>query len=316
MAAWPELLNQDLSGVSEQSQHIRQNISTLARQHDHVMIYGEPGVEMLSVARILVQQSGLPANSDEVLMIQSRELNRVSSSLSSWLAAFDGQRELILVLDQVQDLSPETQQDVLEILQRFEQRQPSPGALFVHHLRLVSTAFPQLITLVAEKKFNADLFGRISRYSLKVPALRERPEDIPILFEQFALQQCRERDMSLPDVSFDLIRALLTHPWPENLIELKQAAMDWVNGIHTGVLPSLAVPTSMQKVIQGEIIELPMLLADMERELLQRALEKFNGHQRLAARALGIAESLLRYKMKKYDLYRHYTLSRGRPRKA
>jgi len=164
---------------------------------------------------------------------------------------------------------------------------------------------------VKEGAFRQDLYFRLNVIQILIPPLRERTEDIVPLTRFFIEHYNRKFKRNVEGVSEPAARLLLTHDWPGNVRELRNAIeramiLEESADITPASLPisiarqdnvaPLALPVSLDAPVDG------LSLADNERGLLVRALEKTSGNQTQAARLLRITRDTLRYKMKKFNL--------------
>ncbi len=311
MTQWKQLLNPELLGVSIVMRRLRQNVASLADLNEPVLIYSEPGLEALSVAYQLLQQRSKPT--DSLLVLDADTLNKNAKTLEKWVGPLKQDSLLVLVVNNVHELKPKSQQLLLQFIQNPSLNKANSD--FQHQLRVITVAKPGLASKIADGSFSSELFDLLSGYSLRVPPLNERLEDVPVLFQDYVQAHCDGKKTPIPQITFETISDLLAHEWQDDLSGVQQMAADMIDGYHTGIVKPL-VPQTVQQAVSGDIVKLPVVLADLERELLQRALTQAKGRQRDAARVLGISEPLLRYKMKKYDLYERFMTRRGRPVKA
>jgi two-component system NtrC family response regulator len=162
--------------------------------------------------------------------------------------------------------------------------------------------------MIQNGSFREDLYYRLSVVTLRVPPLRERRDDIPLLAEHFAEKSTRRYDLParrIQPVSMDLLTA---YNWPGNVRELEnvmESAVVLSKGEEIGLndLPeNIRRQGSRIAKIHLEIPDDGISLEDVERELLARALEKADGNQSKAARFLNVSRKTLIYRMEKYGL--------------
>jgi DNA-binding NtrC family response regulator len=209
-----------------------------------------------------------------------------------------------LFLDEIAELPIALQVKLLRVLQdRSVQRLGAESPVDVD-LRLVCATHQDLRALVAAGRFREDLYYRINVVQLAVPALRERPEDIPWLAQTFLAEQAEQLGEPPRGLSPGARAALLAHPWPGNVRELR-------NRIERAcVLSSNAVLTASDlfddtPVEAGAGDALPTLeafIAEAERGYLQAVLHRFDGRVGAAAAALGISRKTLWEKSRRYGL--------------
>jgi len=150
--------------------------------------------------------------------------------------------------------------------------------------------------LVSEKKFRSDLYYRLSVFPIRVPPLRDRRDDIPLLVAHFVRTFSRRMNKQIETIPSDAMEVLLDYDWPGNIRQLQ-------NFVERSVIfttgPSLRAPTSE---LRSRTTANPVTLKDCEREHILKAIEQSNwviaGPQGAAAR-LGIPRSTLMYRMRK-----------------
>ena len=156
---------------------------------------------------------------------------------------------------------------------------------------------------VAQGSFRLDLFYRLNVLNLRVPPLRERREDIPLLAAKFLEQSSRASEQQY-ELSGEAIQALIAHGWPGNVRELENAieraiAMSSGPLIHVADLPSnLQVQTSDRSPQRDELLP----LEELERRAILRTLRETDGDKLAASRLLGIGKTTLYRKLKQYKL--------------
>ena len=203
-----------------------------------------------------------------------------------------------LFLDEIAEMPLALQAKLLRALQDGEIRRVGESEAVHVDVRVVCASHQNLVQCVRERRFREDLYFRLKVFTLVVPPLRERREDIPVLAQMF-LEQDR------PDVRFTqrAMAALLKYPWPGNVRELQNAAK------HGAVL-SLGEPVDLEHL--PEELSQPMAplalhddgslltLAQAERRHILRVLEACGGQQLDAARVLGIGRTTLWRKLKSF----------------
>jgi psp operon transcriptional activator len=172
-------------------------------------------------------------------------------------------------------------------------------------VRVVAATNADLPQEIAAGRFRADLYDRLRFSVIRLPPLRERPEDIAPLVEFFATQLCREvPSIILRPFSRAALAALEAHPWPGNVRELKFAverALCVASGREVGIadLPPEVQGHLPRAADQGGFDE---QLATLEAGLLRRALEQAGGSQKQAAQGLGLTYDRFRHLLRRHDL--------------
>ncbi|MEM9552255.1 MAG: helix-turn-helix domain-containing protein, partial [Pseudomonadota bacterium] len=142
---------------------------------------------------------------------------------------------------------------------------------------------------VAGGEFSADLFYRLDVMRVRIPALAERPEDIPVLFRHYVAQASEQAGLAPPEVTPDHLAALMAQDWPGNARSLMSAAMRFVLGMP-------------DEVAQAADLGLAEQLARVERSLLIAALGRHNGRASEAAKALKLPRKTLYDKLARYSI--------------
>lgn len=155
--------------------------------------------------------------------------------------------------------------------------------------RLIAGCSGDLQEVVEAGRFNAELFYRLEGMSLRIPALSERPEDIPVIFQHYVRQAAEQAGLVSPEISPDTLSALMAQDWPGNTRSLMSAAMRFVLGMADTV---------------GNAGELGLAeqMARVERSLLIAALGRQNGKASAAAEALKLPRKTFYDKLARYDI--------------
>jgi DNA-binding NtrC family response regulator len=211
-----------------------------------------------------------------------------------------------LMLDEVSELALPLQAKLLRVLQEGEFERVGSSTTRRADVRVIATTNRNLDEWVSRKRFRADLFYRLNVLPVRVPALRERTEDIPELVGYFLRRGTAEEDASAPHVSSQAMDLLVEYSWPGNVRELenlcRRAATlcteDTINADLIGPWLRMA-PTSSS----GEgfaALRDGRMLQDAERQLIERTLRRFDGHRAKTAKALGMGVRTLGMKLKQW----------------
>ena len=163
---------------------------------------------------------------------------------------------------------------------------------------------------VHNQAFREDLFHRLNLFSVRMPALRERIEDIPILAEHFLEGANTSFGRRVGAISSDAMNQLIEYRWPGNIRELKNTVERAVLIADGEILSSKSLPPHISKQVDDRpsaaapttTQDLNETVKNVERQLILDALERSDGVQRKAAKVLGITERVLWYKVKKYEI--------------
>lgn len=210
-----------------------------------------------------------------------------------------------LFLDEIGDMPLSTQAKLLRVLQN--QEVLPVGSLKVRKVdvRVIAATHHDLRTAIAEGKFREDLYYRLSMVELRVPALKEHSEDIPLLARHFVQKFSREFNKQISGITPRAEIVLQRHNWPGNVRELEHVIGRACMLTESSILDVHDLPEElMQKsAVPGEESNgAASPLADQERRLVEEALRESAGNQSEAARKLGIGRDALRYKIKRFKL--------------
>jgi DNA-binding NtrC family response regulator len=207
-----------------------------------------------------------------------------------------------LFLDEVGELEPKIQVKLLRVLDGAPYYRLGGSRKVAFDVRIVAATNQPLEDAVKSGRFRSDLFHRLSQIQLRVPPLRERPEDIIALAELY-LQQAKVGAHFAPDV----LDILVAQPWPGNIRELRNVIVQAATMAATDEITCADLPMELQRVIVREAeppapVETSANLDDMEKQAILRALQKCGGHQGLAAEQLGISRRTLSRKLKQFRI--------------
>jgi len=306
-----------LLGRSVALQRLREIIQQVAATDAAVLILGESGTGKELVAHAIHEGSGRASGPLVKVSCAALPEGLLESELFGHeRGAFTGARELrrgrfelahggTLFLDEVGDLSPATQAKLLRVLQEQEFERVG-GTRTIHvDVRLIAATNRDLEGLVAEGAFREDLYYRLNVVPIRVPSLRERVEDIPLLAGHFLRTSAQRWGKPVPEVTPEALALLCRYPWPGNVRELQHAMESLVvfsRGTPIG-------PEDLPAAIRGERLgadppDRPSgaSLRDLERQAIARTLVATGGNRRKAAEVLGIGLKTLYRKIHEFGL--------------
>ncbi len=212
----------------------------------------------------------------------------------------------VLLLDEIGEMSLHLQAKLLRVLQertidRIGGTRPVPV-----DVRVIATTNRDLLKEIREGRFREDLYYRLNVFPLRLPPLRERPEDIPLLAQTFLERFSLEADKQIKGITQNAMELLMKRPWKGNVRELQnviQRAVFLCNG-------DLIEPEHLMFETTEYSIK-PGKIRDIERDLILRTLEETRGNKALAARILGVSVRTIRNKLAQYGLGDKAGISRG-----
>lgn len=276
-------------------------------------LQGESGVGKEVVARFIHRAS--PRRRGPFVAINCAALPE--SLLESELFGFErgaftgahqakpGQIELaaggVLFLDEVSEMTPAAQAKVLRVLEEREFRRLGGIRVIRANVRVIAATNRDLQEAVARGRFRVDLYYRLNVFDIRIPPLRERPEDIGMLAQLFLRQIARSTGCALAELTLAAMETLLRHEWPGNVRELhnalERAAIVCEDGLIRAEDLSLAAPRMPVTVDSAD-------LNGIERQAIERAMRDVGGNKSKAARQLGISRTQLYIRLRKHGLER------------
>jgi len=313
----------EIIGRSTALQEMLSRIDVVAATTATVLIVGETGTGKELIARAIHDRS--PRRDRPLVkvncaamsagLVESELFGHVKGAFTGALTARTGRFELAdggtIFLDEIGELPLETQVKLLRVLQEQEFEPVGSSQTQSVDVRVIAATNRNLEQAVSEGRFRADLFFRVNVFPVRVPALRERREDIPLLVHFFVGRMAREMGKQVEGVSRQTIDRLMTYDWPGNVRELEnivERAMVLAKGpllelppdsLLTGELPRGVAAQSANSAPQ------PGNLQEVQKQHILRALERCEWvieGPRGAAHLLGMQPSTLRSRLKKLGL--------------
>ena len=293
-----------LAGVTSSIEAVRRSIEAVAPHRRSVVITGETGTGKELVARLLHRRSGRTGPFVAVNcggftegLLASELFGHMRGAFTGAVAdqpgLFRAARNGTLLLDEAGDLPLSLQALLLRVLETWEVRPVGSSQAFQVDVRVVAASNRDLPKLVDQGRFRADLYARLAQWTIRLPPLRDRRPDIPVI-SRALLAQLGAADRSLTP---DLEEALLLHPWPLNVRGLANVLS--VAAIATPRDRPLDLGSEVRAALQDNRIggpeaapAAPAPLA-LDRESLEALLRKSGGRVAQAARHAGVSRPRL-----------------------
>jgi len=309
----------ELAGAGEiigESPAIRQLLALVkqvAPASATVLIEGESGTGKELVARAL--HEGSPRRERPFIrvncaalpetLLESELFGYERGAFTGAVARKEGRFELAdggtLLLDEVGDLSAATQAKLLRALQDGEFERLGGTKSLKADVRIVAATNQDLASLVKQQRFREDLYYRLNVITIRVPPLRERVEDIPVLAQHFLRLYAAKNHRTLDGFTEAALAQLLAYPWPGNVRELEHAVERAVI-LARGTLIDVAdlPPAISQTEAVTRVVSIPigMPLDEVEQRLIEETLKLTKGNKELAAKLLGIASRTIYRKLR------------------
>jgi len=308
---------QTLEARSPSMRHAVESVLRVAPMRSTVLIVGESGVGKELVARaihfnsprrerpfIALNCAAIPASLIETELF-GHEKGAFTGAHARSRGKFEIADEGSLFLDEIGEMDPGTQVKLLRVLEQREFMRVGGDLSVRVDVRVIAATNADLERLVADRAFRRDLYYRLKVVTIQVPPLRERREDIPHLVNVFVDELARENAVPRKRLTPTALAALEEYHWPGNVRELKnllESALVSVPGAEIDVddLPPTVRPSNAQPLP----IDLApgTTLAEMERALIRRTLERTGGNRTHSAQILGIGVRTLQRKMRTYGV--------------
>ena len=312
----------DLVGRSDKISSVLRSLEKIAVTDTTVFIAGESGTGKELVARAIHRLSRRASGPfikvncgaiTETLLeseLFGHEKGAFTGAIKQKLGRFELADGGTLFLDEVGDVPPSMQVKLLRALQEQEFERVGGETPVKVNVRVVSATNKNLDDEVASGRFRADLFYRLHVVPVKLPPLRERKDDIPLLVQHFIDKLGPKINPRVRAASDATLGRIMAYAWPGNVRELENAieqALVFAEGTEIGVgaLPAFLQGDGDRDGDQLNVpreLSLPEILDDLERQLILKAYQKAGGVKTETARLLGVKTSALYYKLEKYGI--------------
>jgi len=315
----------NIIGKSEAMRRVFDWIGQVAPSRSTVLLQGESGTGKEMVALALhahsprMDHSFVPVNGGSMPaeLLESTLFGHVRGAFTGAIAPKKGLFEVAdggtIFLDEIGNMSLETQAKVLRVLQDFKFMRLGSVQEVQVDARVIAATNVDLHKLVAEGRFREDLFYRLNVITLTLPPLRERREDIPLLADHFLTQYSEENQRPPARLTPDALRALVDYSWPGNVRELENVieravVLSTTPQIGPELLPDGVVDrpawasNSQAGLAAGESASLFAMVDQYERRLILSMLEQTHGRQTEAADRFQIPLSTLNQKIKRHGI--------------
>jgi formate hydrogenlyase transcriptional activator len=326
-----ELKFEEIIGKSASLRSVLSQIETVAPTDSTVLIYGDTGTGKELVARALHNLSARGKNAFVKLncaaiptgLLESElfghERGAFTGAISQRIGRFELANNGTVFLDEIGEIPLELQPKLLRVLQEREFERLGGTRTIRSDARLIAATNRDLSAMVDEQKFRQDLFYRLNVFPIRVPPLRERMEDIPLLVRHFVQQFSRRMNKHIDSISSDTMKALVRYDWPGNIRELQNVIERAVilspgPGLKVSLadLQSRAEPAA-KRLKAPEVVtqgieagaDMQSVLDETERVQILRALSQSKGivsGPEGAATLLGMKRSTLQFRMQKLGI--------------
>ncbi len=309
----------EMIGESPAVREVREQIRIVGPTRASVLITGENGTGKELVARAIhgasrrrggpfveVNCAAIPEDLIESELF-GHEKGAFTGATSRRRGKFDLADGGTLFLDEIGDMSLKTQAKILRVLQEMRFERVGGGRSHEVDVRVIAATNKDLEEEIREGRFREDLYYRLNVVPIRVPPLRERVEDIPLLFDHFVRVYCAEEKREPVEVDPGVIEALQAYPWPGNVRELKNVAERMVIMCRGPRITVDDLPPSVRREVPaGTLPAEDMTLREarraFERQFIVRHLARSEWNVPQAAERIGLDRSSLYKKMKELGI--------------
>src|SRR5215467_7251762 len=310
-----------LIGRSPAMKRLFQLLETIAATNSTILITGETGTGKEVVARAIHHNSprkthrfvALNCSAIPETLLEAEIFGHVRGAFTGAIGNREGRLEQAhrgtLFLDEVGTMSPALQMKLLRVLQEREFERVGDSKTIKVDVRVIAATNSDLLKMVGDGQFREDLYYRLNVIPVHIPPLRERRDDIPLLVQHF-LEKFRTGGSATVTVSQEAMRRLMSYAWPGNVRQLENATERAVAfGGSRGQIESADLPPEVAgaepPAVSGSLslpeegVDLDAFVARIERELIQRSLERTGGNKGQAAKLLNLKRTTLVEKLKR-----------------
>ncbi len=306
-----------LVGKGKAMQEVYRLIDLAAPTSAPVLISGESGTGKELVAHILhelsprsqkafvaVNCSAIP----ETLLeseIFGHERGAFTGAMERRVGCFELANEGTIFLDEIAEMSPATQAKFLRIVEDGTVRRLGGKQEIKIDVRVLAATNKDPLKAIKDGALRGDLYYRLNVFTLSLPALRERGDDIPLLIQAFVEELNAKYEKRIKSVDEAALQALLRHPWPGNVRELRNTIERAIIACETDLIASRHLPPSIASETKDDgpdsvTVPLGISLEEAERDLIRRTLASVNNNKTKAAEILGISLKTLHNKLHRY----------------
>ncbi len=315
------LENNILVGKTPQMKEIFKNIGRISLNKVNVLIQGETGTGKELIAR-LVHYSGITSNQPLVIvncsaltetLLESELFGHVKGSFTGSIRDKKGKFELAgegsIFLDEISEISLNTQVKLLRVIQELEFERVGGEDVIPMKARIIAASNKNLEALIKEGKFREDLYYRLKVFTIDLPPLRERKEDIRDLVVHFLHKLNKRFNRNVVKIGDGVIEVLKAHHWHGNVRELENTILQAIVMSKNDVLEieNITINTRQNSQVVASVQpEIPQYrtIAELEKYHIKRILDEVNWNKLEASHILDITRPTLNAKIEKYSLVR------------
>jgi two-component system, NtrC family, response regulator PilR len=315
----------NIIGCSAAMRSVFSTLELVSPMHSTILIEGETGTGKELIARTIHHNS--PRHDQHFVafnaaaipegLVEAELFGHVKGAFTGAIQTRTGRFELAhrgtLFIDEVSSISLPLQAKLLRALQERQIERLGDSRPVKFDIRIIAATNVDLRRMVKEGSFREDLYYRLNVIPVRLPPLRDRKDDLPLLSQHFVRRSCEANGLPAKTLTQETLRALMNYSWPGNIRQLENAVEHAVamsgTGTELGVpqlpdeirrpLESHAMPSM---TIPDEGINFVSVISQLERDLIVRCLEKTGGNKRQAARLLQLSRTTLIDKLRRFKV--------------
>lgn len=314
----------NIIGRSKPMLEIFEVIKKVSDYKTTVMLYGESGTGKELIAKAIHQSSprrnkpfiaincgAIPENLLESELFGHKK-GAFTDAVKDKKGLFEEAQGGTILLDEIGELPLLLQVKILRAIQENEIRPVGDNKSISTDVRIIAATLRDLENDIIDGKFREDLYYRLNVVSIKVPALRERKDDLPLLIDFFIKKHSKKLESKISSISKEALKVLESHNWPGNIRELEnclERAMILsekdeidIESLPKSVFSSNISENNLINFSTEENLSIKLHTQKLEEALIKKALEKTAGNRTHAAKLLEISHRTLLYKLKEYRL--------------
>ena len=325
---------ENIIGCSDKLKEVFQLVEKVAESDSNILILGESGTGKELIARsvhynsrraentlVTVNCGAIPEN-----LLETELFGHVKGAFTGAINSKEGKFKTAdggtLFLDEIGDMSLKLQVKLLRVLQEKRFEPVGSTQTIEADVRIIAATHQDLEELVQQGKFREDLYYRLNVIPVRVPPLRERICDIPLLIDHFVDQYTRQNNVAKPIFSDDVMNVFINYKWPGNVRELENTVERLVVLKPGQTITQKDLPDKLTQMtnsfffksgfnIPDSGISLKNVVEDFENTLIKKALDKTNWNKNRAAHLLRLNRTTLVEKIKKKNLSKPKTIRGG-----
>lgn len=311
----------NIVGSSEIMEHTKQKALIAAKSNSTVLITGESGTGKELFARaihnhsdrtdypfVAVNCAAIPDNLLESELFGYEEGAFTGAKKGGKLGKFELAHNGTIFLDEIGDMSLHLQAKLLRVLQEKELNKIGANSNKLIDVRVIAATNKNLESMVKKGTFREDLYYRLNVIPIKLPSLKERIGDIPLLIDFMILEYARKLNKDVIGIDSDVIELMEHYEWPGNIRELQNVIEYSVNMSSTPKITRNVIPNRVNNIESEEIVvndDNIRTLEELEKREILKALNKYKNYKKdkeLVAKSLGISRATLYRKLEKYNI--------------